>query len=151
MQESIQKKVNRLFKFRPRSEKELRDYLRFKAKLPANEVEEVIEELYAQDLLNDNRFAKWLFDSRLNSAKYGISRIKMELKQKGIDKQIIEDTIAEYDPVQLEAYEEENIERYFEKYQNQIPGEKDKIIKRIQRKGFSFNKIFKIADKFVFE
>ncbi len=151
MQESIQKKLNRLFKFRPRSENELRNYLKYKARLPSAEIEEVIEELYDQDLVDDRRFAKWLFDSRLNSGKYGISRIKMELKQKGIDKQTIEDVLAEYDPERLNSYEEENITRYFEKYSNQIPGEKDKIIKRIQRKGFSFNKIFKIADNFVFE
>ncbi len=82
---------------RLRSEKEIRDFLKrlsFKRKIKDQEeiseiaLESLIEKLKTKDLINDERFTREWIEAR--SKKKGINAIKMELYQKGIDREIIE-------------------------------------------------------------
>ena len=85
---------------RPRSEKEVKDYLakkistlndiKFKEALRSPQIEITIKKLKKYKYLNDSEFSKWLIQSRRRSSPKGTRIIKMELKQKGIKPEIIQ-------------------------------------------------------------
>ena len=78
----------RLLKIRNRSQQEIRDKLTQKD-FPKEIVEETISYLESIDLIDDNLFAKGFIRSRLNKP-FGKRRIVLELKQKGVAPDIIE-------------------------------------------------------------
>lgn len=77
-----------LLKFRLRSVNELAQRLRLK-KIPAETIKEVLSFLKEKRFIDDNVFAKAWVNSRLKKP-FGMRRIKQELRQKGVDKEIIE-------------------------------------------------------------
>lgn len=79
----------RFLSYRPRSEKEVRDNL-LKKKIDTVTLEKVIARLHVHAFLDDEAFAKWWFERRSGSQPKGVRVIQMELRQKGIDKEIIE-------------------------------------------------------------
>ena len=81
----------RLIKFRLRSERELAEKLERKS-YPAETIDAVVFSLKKARLLDDALFAKLWAESRLKRS-YGLARLAYELKQKGIDKDIIEETL----------------------------------------------------------
>ena len=78
-----------LLKFRLRSENELAQRLKLK-KFPEEAIKEVISFLKEKKFIDDNVFAKAWINSRLRKP-LGLRRIKQELRQKGVDKEIIEE------------------------------------------------------------
>ncbi|MFA4989894.1 MAG: regulatory protein RecX [Candidatus Omnitrophota bacterium] len=76
-----------LLKFRLRSENELAGRLKLK-KIPAETIKEVISFLKEKRFIDDDLFAKAWINSRLKRP-LGLRRIKQELRQKGVDKEII--------------------------------------------------------------
>ncbi len=87
---------------RDRSEKEIRDYLRtlsFKRKLKEKDelsevvIESLINRLKQKGLINDVQFAQNWAESRRKSKLKGVQGIKMELFQKGIDREVIEQVL----------------------------------------------------------
>lgn len=87
--------------FRPRSEKEVRDYLvkkiaqkneiKFNVARQSPLIEQVVNKLKRYKYINDEEFAKWLLNSRLKSnSPRSLRVILAELKIKGISPQIIE-------------------------------------------------------------
>ncbi|MEX0616298.1 MAG: RecX family transcriptional regulator [Candidatus Woykebacteria bacterium] len=93
----------RLLSYRPRSEKEVRDYLLRKQKIKEIEksevekaqyeksIERVISRLKDLDQIDDKEFALWWAEQRSKFKPLGQSLIKLELRQKGIDVDIIEE------------------------------------------------------------
>lgn len=84
----------RFLSFRPRSEKEIRDKLKSK-KADSKIVESIITKLKAQNFINDEEFTKWWIEQRSSFQPRGLRMIKMELRQKGIEQEIIEKIISE--------------------------------------------------------
>lgn len=84
----------RYLSIRNRSVKEIRDYLAKKQAEP-----EVIEKLIAllteQKFLNDETFARMWVSSRARFRPRGKQLLKIELQQKGITKDIIEEVLSE--------------------------------------------------------
>ena len=76
-----------LLKIRPRSEYELRTYLKRKA-FAQEVIDKTIENIIEIGLVDDFAFAKAWAESRIKQSK-GKNRISFELTQKGIDKKII--------------------------------------------------------------
>lgn len=81
-----------LLKFRLRSADELAQRLRLK-KIPEETIKEVLSFLKEKDFIDDNIFARAWLNSRLKRP-LGIRRIRQELRQKGVDKEIIEQEVA---------------------------------------------------------
>lgn len=79
-------------KFRPRSEKEVRDKLKQK-KAPPEIIERVIATLSEQKFLNDLEFAKLWVRQRVSLKPRSKRIIVLELRQKGIDKDLIEEVL----------------------------------------------------------
>ena len=82
-----------LLKFRPRSEKEVRERL-IRKKFPGNIIEKTVSFLKEKNFLNDRLFAAAWIDYRINKP-LGLRRLKRELNSKGIDKEIISRCIEE--------------------------------------------------------
>lgn len=90
--DSLERYLNaayRFLSFRSRSEKEIRDFLR-KKKAPDEITERVIVKLKEQKFLNDETFARMWVESRSRVKPRSQFVLKMELKQKGISEEIIE-------------------------------------------------------------
>jgi len=77
-----------LLKFRLRSENELIQRLKLK-KIPEKTIKELVAFLKEKKFIDDNIFAKAWINSRLRKP-LGLRRVKQELRQKGVDKEIIE-------------------------------------------------------------
>lgn len=94
-----------LFSVRARSEKEVRDYLRnlsFKRKIKDKEelsvlvIDLLVERLKQRGMINDLEFAKDWVQSRRKSKQKGVRALKMELLQKGIAREIVEEVLSIY-------------------------------------------------------
>lgn len=127
--------VFRLFKFRPRSEKEIVDKLKTK-KISPETIGTAIEYFRKLDYIDDRRFAKAWAQSRL--VKTGINRIRFELKKKGIAEEIIQETIGQIpeDYSELEALLPVARKR-LTKYKNLDPVKsKRRLYEFLARRGF---------------
>src|ERR1035437_4761786 len=101
--EKFYKAAIRYLSFRTRSEKELSDYLT-KKKCDELTSKRILDSLKRDKFLNDEEFARmWIRERTLINPK-AIRVIKMELKQKGISKEVIEEAFenAEDSPVDLD-------------------------------------------------
>lgn len=96
--------------YRPRSEKEIRDHLTKKISqregIKFHEAQEspligqIIAKLRRYKFINDLEFAKWFVESRIRSHQKGLRIINLELKLKGIEKDIIEKVLKNVDSEQ---------------------------------------------------
>jgi regulatory protein len=101
--EKFYKASVRYLSFRQRSEKELREYLTKKQCDPLI-CKRIINSLTRDKFLNDEEFARmWIRERTLIKPK-AIRVIKMELKQKGISKELIESAFENSDdsPIDLD-------------------------------------------------
>ncbi len=115
---------------RPHSVKETKDYL-FKKHAEKEDSEKIIKTLQEKSYLNDEAFARFYVENRF--VKKGISkkRLELELTKKGIDRQIIEDTLAS-----SERSDEDEIKKIIAKKRNKYDDEK--LIAYLTRQGFSY-------------
>lgn len=99
-----QKILNNLLRFatlRPRSEKEIKDWF-YKKKVPETLQDKLKSRLKKLDLLNDEKFSKWWIGQRL-SFKYKSKReLEYELRQKGIEKKLVDQVISDQVNQELE-------------------------------------------------
>jgi regulatory protein len=85
-----------LLRYRPRTEKEFRDKLTRKG-FSETIICRVMEEFRKKGALDDLRFARLLCDHRLTVKKIGPAKIAHELREKGVDKTIIQEALSEAD------------------------------------------------------
>lgn len=130
-----------LLKFRLRSEKELALRLRQK-KFPEEVIRDTICFLKDKRFIDDRIFAKGWVVSRLKRP-FGLRRIRQELVQKGLGKEIIEETFAQV----KEGYDEDSIvrqlaEQRFSKLKSMEPLKaKARVYAYLMRRGFSADTI----------
>lgn len=86
-------KALRFLSFRPRSEKEIKDFLKRK-KVSASVIGIILTKLKNQKFVNDEEFAKWWMEQRTSFRPLGLRLIKIELRQKGLSQEIIEKIIS---------------------------------------------------------
>jgi len=99
--EIIDRLYNKALKFlsyRPRSEKEIKDYLKRKIKKKEAQpedwlLESVVKRLKKQNFLDDKYFVKWWIEQRAKFKPRSLRLIKIELEQKGISRELIESII----------------------------------------------------------
>ncbi len=119
---------------RPRSEKEVRDYLYkkiFEKKLDKKYIDLIIEKLRAKKYLDDYRFSEYYVENRF--LKKGISkkRLQMELFKKGIKKEIVEEVLSGSDRNDIDE-----IKKIIAKKRDKYTDEK--LIQYLCRQGFLF-------------
>lgn len=137
----------RLLKIRPRSEKELRFRLS-QRKFDQKNIDLLVSSFKEVGYINDSEFASAWVRERIKKP-LGFKRLEFELKQKGIDKEIIQSTLRQARE-QYSEYEvvSELVKRRFARI---IAKELDyKAKKKIQgfllRRGFSNDAIMDVID-----
>lgn len=125
---------------RPRSIKEMRDYLKkkiFEKKLDKKYIDLIVERLVNKSYLDDRKFAEFYVENRF--VKKGVSRkrLRMELMKKGIDKQIIDEVLDGRD-------DEEEIRKMVARKRAKCDDEK--LIAYLCRQGFSYDLVKKIVN-----
>lgn len=120
---------------RPRSARELKMYLKNK-KVDSYLSEKLVMEMQHKKYQNDTSFCSWWIDQRL-SKKMSLAKIRSELFSKGINKEIIEQSISEKN---IDDYENMVLfiesKRLTHKYQDQI-----KLKKYLFSKGYKYETI----------
>lgn len=150
-------RLYKLFSIRLRSEKEIRDYFRaknYKLKIKDKEqistslINSVIQKLKEQKLLDDQEFARAWMEAR--SKKYGKNRIKQELFQKGIDREIIEEVVSGQVTVDSGIQvAEQALEKKIRIWRNLKPMEfKKKAYEFLMRRGFEYEVVKSVVEKF---
>jgi regulatory protein len=145
-------KVLNLILRRPRSEQEVRIYLRRKWDKDREDeslLESIVDKLREEEYLDDFRFAKWWIKNRKAFKPRGKFLISLELTKKGVEKEIIKKAFrevgfAEEDEVK---FAEELAEKRFEKYSrfSKLKTRK-KLSDYLSRKGFSYQIIKKVLE-----
>ena len=138
----------KVINFRPRSIGELKDKLKEKG-FPDNITIEVLAEFSKKGLLNDVKFSKLWVNSRLHSNPKGNLALKRELKEKGIEDNIINKVIAES---REEKSEYETAKGLADSRMNSMADLDKKTAKRrlfgyLKRRGFDFEVIMKVLDE----
>ncbi|HXS14665.1 MAG TPA: regulatory protein RecX [Candidatus Saccharimonadales bacterium] len=151
--DSLYLRVLKYLGYRPRSEKEIRDYL---AKKTANIlnfdvqlIDLIIHKLKQQRFLNDREFARMWVHSRTSFKPKGRRIIAMELKQKGISPELIEEALLSPEealPTDLENATEV-LEKKRKKYEGMERQERfNKAGSMLARRGYDLDTIRKAID-----
>ncbi len=137
---------------RPRSEKEILDYLKKKAKnapsLTDEIITQIIDKLKSYKFINDREFTKFWIDSRIKSKHKPIRAIEFELRQKGISKELIDESLKDVDTKDLDYDNAKKLaERKMEYYRNLDPKKRrEKVMRYLVSKGFSYDVVKKVLD-----
>lgn len=135
----FQKVLDKLLRFaslRPRSEKEIRDYLKRK-EVHESLFDELFNRLKCLELVNDEAFAKWWIDQRLQFKSKSKRELEYELRGKGIDKEIITEVLAESGVDDVKAAKKLLEKRIFR--------DRKQKIAYLARKGFSWEVIDRLV------
>jgi regulatory protein len=145
----FQKTLDKLLRFamvRPRSEKEFTDYFRRK-KVHESMWEELLSKLKHFELLDDRKFASWWVEQRQNFRPKSARVLKLELTQKGVIREIIEDVLGET-KIDEAKMAKELLERKAYKWKNLEPRiAKQKMTQYLAGKGFGWDIIEKVVKK----
>ncbi|MBQ2188651.1 MAG: RecX family transcriptional regulator [Bacteroidales bacterium] len=74
--------------------------------IPSSDKEEIMQVLVDEGFIDDERYASTFVRSKIHLKKWGVNKIRMALKMKGISDEIIQNALSEIDP---ENYREELI------------------------------------------
>jgi regulatory protein len=145
----FQKALDKLLRFamlRPRSEKEIDEYLRRK-KVHESLWKDLFEKLRHFELLDDVAFAKWWVGQRLTFKKISAKVLRLELGRKGINRNIIDDVLSQ-SPIDEEKMARELLEKRAYKWKNLSEKvAKQKKFQYLAGKGFSWEVIEKVVLK----
>jgi regulatory protein len=131
----------RYLKIRERSVEEMREKLTFK-NVPKAIIDLTIEYLIDKKFLDDRSFAKNLFRYR-QARPFGPQRIRLELRQKGIDEELIVQELGEA----FEGFDQQEVitelaSRRASRYRDVDPiKRKKKVFDFLARRGFSLDMI----------
>lgn len=123
--------------YRMRTEYEMRQYLK-KKKYEEQFIDECILRLKEDNYINDSEFAEEYVEYGSRSLK-SRKQIIYELIKKGVDKNIIEQKLLNYD-------EEKIISQLIDKKYKNKSVDSNKFILYMQRKGFNYGVVKKLID-----
>lgn len=133
---------------RPRSEKELRDTLT-KKKAPEEIIQRVLQTLREQQFVNDEEFARWWVEQRTRFRPKSDRVIKFELRQKGINDEIVEHVFSQRGTAELDSTKaKELVERRLPRMAALSKEEQyQKLAGFLARRGFDWDTIKKTLQK----
>lgn len=145
----FQKTSDKLLKFaslRPRSKKEITDWLKRK-KVHESLDKELFNRLKRLELIDDIKFAQWWVDQRNEFKPRGKRALEAELRMKGIKKEVIESTLSDL-KVDEEKIAKELLNKKAYKWKNLPKREaREKKGQFLLRKGFGWEIIEKVLRK----
>ena len=155
--ERLQDKAFKFLSFRPRSEKEIKDYLFRKGRLKEiksdieksqyeSSIQEVIKKLKKIGQVDDYEFSKWWLEQRYNFSPRGEILLKAELRSKGIEKNLIDELLQNDTEMQVRSATKA-VEKKIKLYQKLDEKKfKDKIEQFLARRGFGWNVVKQTVD-----
>jgi len=144
-----QKSLDKVLRFatvRPRSEKEIRDYFKRK-KYHISIYDSLLEKLKHLELIDDEKFAKWWVEQRQNFKPKAVRVLRLELRQKGINKETVDEVL---DSVVIDEGKmaRELLEKKAYKWKNLEPRiAKQKMSQYLAGKGFGWDVVEKVVPK----
>jgi len=143
-QQAVERAVNYL-SFRPRSQAEVRRYLR-KKDTPPDIIDAVLERLNRLDYVNDRAFAAFWIENREQFSPRGSQALRNELRLKGVEREIVEEVVdGEHDEeLALRAGRKkarlllQTSAMDYAKFRNRLGG-------FLQRRGFSYEVISRVV------
>lgn len=143
----FQKTYGKLVKFatlRPRSEKEINDWLR-KHKVHKSLHKELFIRLKRLELIDDKKFAQWWVEQRTTFRPRGKRALFAELSQKGINRDLINEVLIEVE-IDEEKMARELLEKKTYRWKGLAKREaKKKMSEFLARKGFGWEVIKKVT------
>ena len=140
----------RFLSYRPRSKKEVERKLKEK-KISGENILNIISLLEKNNYLNDRKFTLNWLRYRMENKPLGRRSLEYELREKGVDSEIIKDSLDEVYTGEFDEYEV--AVRLAEKKISSLNKRKieDNVIKRrlfsyLQRKGFSYDTIERVIE-----
>jgi len=129
-------KALRFLGYRPRSVQEVRENLQ-KHEIPETVIEEVLKRLQDTNLLNDQQFAQAWVENRSTFRPRSRRALAMELRQKGLDDEVVQDALD--DNVDENALALEAARKHARKVQHlEWPDFRQKLGGFLGRRGFSY-------------
>lgn len=138
----IWNRIERWLNLRPHSKWEIEFYVRQRikkwqkrARISEDNVTAMIKKA---GYVNDEAFARWWADQRVEFRRFGPVRIKVELMQKHVDRGVVDQTISEI----VTPVEKTLVEQWEEEIKTKKPDwDKHKITKFLLSKGFTYESI----------
>lgn len=144
---NIFNRVLHFLSYRPRSEKEIRDFLTRK-KVDTKKADVILEKLGKANFVNDLEFAKWWTENRLRFRPKGKIVLKSELIKKGIKGEMIDEVLT-----QIGSQKEQQIaislaQKRLAKYKNNLDQKQvyKKIAAYLAQKGFDWETVKSAID-----
>lgn len=107
-------------------------------KMPPAEAERLLADLVEMNFVSDERFVESFIRGKMNIKRWGKVKMRVELHQRGISDEIINQKFDEIDDEQYFA----NLRYLVEKWSRENPqGEKVKLIKFLLSKGYEMGDI----------
>lgn len=145
----FQRTLDKLLRFatlRPRSEKEIKDWLK-RRKIHESLHQELFNRLNRLDLIDDAKFAVWWVEQRSSFKPRGKRALEMELRMKGIKKEVIDQVLSNI-KVDEEKVARELLNKKSYKWKNLPKREaRAKMSAFLARKGFNWEAIEKVLGK----
>jgi regulatory protein len=91
LQQAVDRALNYL-SFRPRSQREVHDYLKRK-NTPPEVIDAALARLQRLDLVNDRNFASFWLETREQFSPKGARALKNELRVKGVEREIVDEVV----------------------------------------------------------
>ncbi len=142
----LRERVLKFLSIRPRSRQEIINYL--KKKIPQDEVlrEKVLKKAESLDLIDDRDFALWWVEQRMTFRPKGKKALFFELRQKGLEKDLIEEILNEKinELVLIKPLAQKkwlSLKKLPEEVAQQ------KLVGFLSRRGFSWETIRKVLDE----
>ena len=152
--EKFYDKTLRFLSYRPRSEKEIRDFLRKprgrkKEKVDESTIEKILVKLKKHNFVNDEEFVRWWVEQRTGTKPRGFRLIKMELQQKGINREMIDTILGYYD---MKILSKDGVKRLIAKqYPKYAKLQKQEAYQKLSqfllRRGFSWDTVKEAIDE----
>jgi len=146
----LQKYMDRVFNFlsyRPRSKKEIIDYLA--RKKVGGETEKVIlQKLTRLNYIDDLAFAKWWLEQRQTFRPEGKRLLKLELKRKGISDEIIAEVLSTGPELDSEQLARQVLKKKLARFQK-LPYKEafNKALSLLLRRGFDYETVKGVIEK----
>lgn len=147
---TVKKDAYRIATNKPRSEFQMVQKLK-ERKYEQDEIALAIKFLYEFKLLNDLGFAKSFVANKLITKRYGLSRMRIELKRTGVSKEVIDEALASEfpnDEVEIFQLALEAAERKLRLIANKDAVKKrNSMIQFLTRQGFTWKTINRVCEK----
>jgi regulatory protein len=129
--------------YRPRSRRELSDYLRGK-RMPERIIEEVLGGLAREGLVDDLAFAQYWVENRERFRPRSRAMLRYELRRKGLDEEVISEALAAVDEEEsARRAAHRRAPRYIRLDEKSF---RQKMNQFLRRRGFTYHLIREVVD-----